>query len=53
MDGRSECALLETAPLPGMALGLKDSVFFIDYQGVRYIALDSEAALKYEAKARL
>lgn len=33
--------------------GMKDSVFFVDYQGVRYIALDSQAALQDEGNARL
>lgn len=33
--------------------GLKDTVYYVDYQGVRYIALDSTEALQSEDKARV
>lgn len=33
--------------------GLQDTVYYVDYQGVRYIALDSTEALQSDEKARL
>lgn len=33
--------------------GMRDTVYFVDYQGVRYIVLDSMAALQDEDNARL
>lgn len=33
--------------------GLEDTVYYVDYQGVRYIALDSTEALQNEEKAKI